>query len=124
MENITIDVKKLERQSKIRRFKNKVKEKVQKTVIWIEDNKEFLAIVIPASATILAGGFKLIRSISRNFAIKQETRAKEMMIYDRSLGKYLELKRPLNNSDMKIILERKENGEKLSAILVDLNLLK
>ena len=119
-----IDVKSLEKKVKKERFKRKVKEKVQNTIYWINENKEFLIIVVPAASAILGGGFKVIRSISRNVALAQEKRIKDMRIYDRSMGKYIELKRPLKNADMKTILERRENGEKLSNILMDLKLIK
>ena len=119
-----INSKSFERKAKRERFKRKVKEKIQETIYWINDNKEFLIIVIPAASAVLTGGFKVIKSISRNIALAQEKKIKDMRIYDRSMGKYVELKRPLNNSDMKTILERRENGEKLSNILMDLKLVK
>lgn len=119
-----INSKSFERKAKRERFKRKVKEKIQETIYWINDNKEFLIIAIPAASAVLTGGFKVIKAISRNIALAQEKRIKDMRIYDRSMGKYIELKRPLNNSDMKTILERRENGEKLSSILMDLKLVK
>lgn len=119
-----VDVNSLEKELKKQQFKRKVKEKIQNTVYWINENKEFLIIVVPAASAILGGGFKCIRSISRNIALSQEKRIKDMRIYDRSMGKYIELKRPLKNADMKTILERRENGEKLSNILMDLKLIK
>lgn len=119
-----VDVNSLEKELKKQQFKRKVKEKIQNTVYWINENKEFLIIVVPAASAILGGGFKVIRSISRNIALSQEKRIKDMRIYDRSMGKYIELKRPLKNADMKTILERRENGEKLSNILMDLKLIK
>ena len=119
-----ISTKSFERKCKREQFKRKVKEKVQETIYWINDNKEFLIIVIPAASAILTGGFKVIKSLSRNIALAQEKRIKDMRIYDRSMGKYIELRRPLKNNDMKTILERRENGEKLSNILMDLNLIK
>ena len=119
-----ISTKSFERRCKRERFRRKVKEKVQETIYWINENKEFLIIVVPAASAILTGGFKVVRSLSRNIALAQEKRIKNMRIYDRSMGKYIELKRPLKNSDMKTILERRENGEKLSNILMDLNLIK
>ena len=119
-----INTKSFERKCKREQFKRKVKAKIQEVIYWIDENKEFLIIVIPAASAILTGGFKVIKSLSRNVALAQEKRIKDMRIYDRSMGKYVELKRPLKNSDMKTILERRENGEKLSSILMDLNLIK
>ena len=119
-----VNVKSFERKCKREQFKRKVKEKIQYTIYWINDNKELLIVVVPAVCVVLKGGFKMIKSVSRNIALAQEKHIKDMRVYDRSLGKYIELKRPLKNSDMQIILERRENGEKLSNILMDLNLIK
>jgi hypothetical protein len=111
-----------------KRKKESVKEwfnkKVNDTTNWIRDNKETLAIAVPVIAAGLSGTTKIIKGISKNVALKQEKELKEKFIYDRSLGKYLELKKPLNSNQLKTVLERKENGEKLSTILNNMNLLK
>ena len=120
----TINVKYFKRKCKIERFKRKVKEKVHNTIVWIDNNKEYLVIIVPAVASVVGGIVKIGKSISKNIALEQEKKMKDTRIYDRSLGKYIELKRPLNNKDMQIILERKDSGEKLSSILMDLDLIK
>lgn len=119
-----INVKSWERKNKIRKFKEKVKEKFYRTIYWINDNKEFLIVIIPAALTVFKGTTKVFRSVSRHIELSKEKKMKENFIYDRSLGRYVELRRPLKNSDMKTILERKDNGEKLSNILMDMNLIK
>lgn len=119
-----IDVKDFERRCKRENFKRKVKNSIHKTFVWIVDNKEFLVIAIPAVATVVKGTSKIVTKISNNIAIAQEKKIKSMRVYDRSLGKYIELKRPLKNSDMKVILERRDEGERLSNILMDMNLVK
>lgn len=119
-----IDPKDFERRCKRENFKRKVKESIHKTFVWIVDNKEFLVIAIPAIATVVKGTSKIVTKISNNIAIEQEKKIKASRIYDRSLGKYVELKRPLKNSDMKTILERRDDGEKLSNILMDMDLVK
>ena len=121
---ITINAKVVERTIKKERFKRKVKESFQKTVYWINDNKEFLMIAIPAVVAVTKCGSKVIGSIARNIALNKEQKMKDLYIYDRSLGRYIELRRPLRNQDMKIILDRRENGERLSNILMDMNLMK
>lgn len=120
----TINIESFKRKCKVTNFKRKVKEKVHNTVVWMEDNKEMLIIVVPAAASVVGGLFKLAKSVSHNVSVKQEQRYKDTHIYDRSLGRYVELKRPLSNKDMQVILDRKDNGEKLSSILMDLNLIK
>lgn len=119
-----IDVKDFEKRCKRENFKRKVKNSIHKTFVWIVDNKEFLVIAIPAVATVVKGTSKIVTKISNNIAIAQEKKIKSMRVYDRSLGKYIELNRPLKNSDMKVILERRDEGERLSNILMDMNLVK
>ena len=104
--------------------KKEFKRKVNEALDWIKDNKEVLVIVIPAALALTKEGVKVIKYLSKNVALIQEKRIKDLKIYDRSMGRYLDLKRPLNQNDMKIVLERRDNGEKLSNILMDLGLLK
>lgn len=104
--------------------RREIKNKVNDAMNWINHNKEVLVIVIPAGIALFNGTVKFGRSISRNIALHQEKQIKELKIYDRSLGRYIDLKRPLKHSDMKTILERKENGERLANILMDMDLVK
>ena len=104
--------------------KREIRNKINDAMNWLNHNKEVLVIVIPAGIAVFNGSIKLGRSISRNIALRQEKQIKELKIYDRSLGRYIDLKRPLKQSDMKTILERKENGERLANILMDMNLMK
>lgn len=114
---MVIDIKKLERERKINECKTEIKRKVSNACQWINNNKETLSVVVPVVCLVMKNGTTLIK-------LKQERDLKEKTIYDRSLGKYLKLKRPLKNADMKAILARRDNGEKLSNILMDMNLLK
>lgn len=107
-----------------RKRKEWITDKVKDTANWVNNNKETLAVVLPVVVAGVAGSAKIVKSVSRNVALKQEKDLKERFIYDRSLGKYLELKKPLSNSQLTSILERKENGEKLSIILHNMGLLK
>lgn len=99
-------------------------DKLNKTTKWIGDNKETIAVVAPVVIAGVSGSTKIVKGISKHAALNKEKQLKERFIYDRSLGKYLELKKPLNNSQLKTILDRKENGEKLGVILQNMNLLK
>ena len=122
--NKTIDINEFKKEEKRREHKERFNKKVNITANWIRNNKETLAIVIPVVGVSIKGTAKIIKGISKNVALSQEKRLKEKFIYDRSLGKYLELKKPLTNAQMKSILERKDNGEKLGSILQNMNLLK
>lgn len=108
--------------------KRERKEKFQRTIcdglLWVDRNKEIISLAIPAAVVTVKGGAKIVSGISRNIRLHQEKVDKERRIYDRSLGKHIYLKRSLTNADMRTILERKEDGEKLSSILMDMNLIK
>lgn len=117
----TIDA---DRQLRREKRKKEFKRKINNTLYWIKENKEVLILVIPAAVTVTKWSLRVVNSVSRNVALLQEKRIKDLKIYDRSMGKYLDLKRPLNQNDMKIVLERRDNGERLSNILMDMNLLK
>lgn len=121
---VKIDVVDFEKEARKRERKAKFRNGVNNTINWIENNKEILAIAIPVVAATGSGTAKIIKCVSKNVALNKEKKLKELFIYDRSLGKYLELKKPLSSSQMKSILERKENGEKLAIILQQMNLLK
>ena len=122
--NKTIDINEFKKEEKRRERKERFNEKLNITANWIRNNKEILAIVIPVVGVSIKGTAKIIKGISKNVALSQEKQLKEKFIYDRSLGKYLELKKPLTNAQMTSILERKDNGEKLGGILQNMNLLK
>lgn len=119
-----IEQKKVEMSFKRDNFKRDAKKTFWTVTYWLKDNYDVLLLVVPAGLGAIKCGSKIINGISRNIALAQEKRIKDLRIYDRSLGKYIELKRPLKQSDMKTIFERRENGEKLSSILMDLRLMK
>lgn len=120
----TVDINDFKKEQKKRERKEWFNNKLNNTANWIRNNKETLAVVIPVVIAGASGTTKIVKGISKNIALKQEKELKEKFIYDRSLGRYLELKKPLSSTQLKTILERKENGEKLSSILTNMNLLK
>lgn len=120
----TININDFKKEQKRRERKEWFNKKVNETAQWVGNNKEALAIIIPVVGVGIKGIAKIIKGVSRNAALKQERYLKENFIYDRSLGRHLELKKPLSNEQMKSILERKENGERLASILQNMNLLK
>ena len=119
-----IDLKDLEKEKRRNERKQEFERKVREVGQWVSNNKDVLLITLPVAGVVLKNGTKLVKGIHRSSILRQEKNMKERMIFDRSLGKYLELKRPLKNADMKAILARRDNGEKLSSILLDMNLLK
>ena len=101
--------------------KEQAKRKANKVLEWVDKNKELsVSILVP----VVLGVPKMIRMIGHNHAVNKEIRFKERTIYDRSLGRYVELKRPLRTNEALSIEERRANGEKLYQILNDMGLLK
>lgn len=113
-----------QKEAKRRERKEWFGNKIKSVAEWTNNNKEVILVVVPAAVATVSGGAKIVKSISRNSALRQEQRMKERFVYDRSLGAYLELKKPLKDVQWKAILDRKEKGERLSTILKDMNLLK
>ena len=109
---------------KRRERKEKAKRMINDGLLWIDRNRDLITLAVPAVIISVKGGTKIVSGISKNVRLHQEKVDKERRIYDRSLGKHIYLKRALKNADMKEILERRENGEKLSNILMDMNLIK
>lgn len=82
--------------------------------------KESLAV-----ATVIVGG--VVKVLPKLLIAKNNSereRIKEEYCYDRSLGHYWALRRPLSNSEWREIENRRSNGEKLGDILEQLKVLK
>ena len=116
------------KESKKIRKKMKRKERVQKVVSWIEKNPGLAASVFSVGCSIVVftvkSGVSITKSAIRTKNLKKEEDLKNLFCYDRSLGHYWALKRELSNKEWLAIDERKKNGERLSDILSDLNVLK
>lgn len=112
--DVTKAMKKAERIARRRARREKVKE-------WWDDNKQYVAIVLP-----VVGGFaaKGIQVLGKRHNLKLEEKNKDYRCYDASLGHYWELKRKLTNDEWVYIDRRKNNGERLSDILDELKVLK
>ena len=101
--------------------KEQAKRKVHETIDWANKNRELVVtVMVPASIAAM----NCIAKSARNHAVNKEIRFKERTIYDHSLGRYVELKRPLRANEALTIEERRANGEKLHMILNDMGLLK
>lgn len=102
-------------------FKEKCKRKFHNGMVWCQENKETLVVVVPIVASLAALG---IKKGSRIYKQHLEHLDKDLTIYDNRLGHYWRLKRQLSNKEYLEIDSRKRAGEALSDILVDLNVLK
>ena len=86
----------------------------------LNENKEILILGIP----LLTATTRMVTTAISKSKVRMEIRDKETKIYDRSLGRYETLKKPLTPTQALNIEERRKNGEKLNAILNDMGLLK
>ena len=84
---------------------------------WTIDHKELLITVILLGAGATKGITKIVSNHHQNYV-------KNTMIYDRVLGGYVTLKRPLTHAQQRIVIDRHANGEPITKILLDLGLLK
>lgn len=120
----TIKIDDFRKESKKREFKEKVKEKAsnayQKTKAFCINNRE---IVIPVAITLSTGLVKISKMAVKSKNLKKEEQLKEEYCYDRSLGHYWKLRRPLTNDEWLEIDQRKRDGERLSDILAELKVL-
>lgn len=90
----------------------------------VRRNKEAILVMTP----VVVGGLAMITKVASKalnaYSVNKEVDFKQRTIYDRSLGRYVELRRPLTSNEALIIEERRSHGEKLTTILMDLGLLK
>jgi len=98
-----------------------LKEKALAAVDWCKENKDILVVIVPAAAAIIGGGVKLGSRALNTYKVKH---LQECTCYDRSLGHYWQLKRPLSNAEWVSIEQRRKNGERLADILTELRVLK
>lgn len=124
MNNDMITFAQFEKERKRRERRQKIEDSLGWLSGLIRDNKELAIIGIPAVVAITKSISNAVsKTVSAN-ATKKEIQFKERTIYDRSLGRYVELKRPLTPTEALIIEERRARGEKLHEILNDMRLLK
>lgn len=127
-ERITIDEKELKkaaREARKREQKAKFKQNVENTKEWMWANREFiLGVGLPILTVVTATVIKGVKVANRSARLKQEKDLKELYCYDRSLGHYWKLKRPLKSSDWVKIDARRRNGERLADILSDMKVIK
>lgn len=115
------DFKKESRKRKRQEFVENLKWKLNRAVIWADNNKEILIVVVPC----IAGAVKLVtKTVNKSINLKKEEQLKDLYCYDRSLGHYWKLRRELTNDEWIEIDKRKKQGERLADILSELKVLK
>lgn len=111
-------------ESKFHYYMRKGVEKGKQVIEYMEDHKEATAIAL----TLVLGGIAAVKKLTggatKMAAIHAERDLKDLRVYDRRLGAYLHLRRPLKNGDWKTINTRIKNGERLADILQKMDMLK
>lgn len=113
----TKEQKKFERQMWLRRSWDT-------TANFVRTNLDVLAVLTPVATVVIGGGTKIISKAIANHTANKVLRDKECSVYDRSLGRYAYLKRPMTASQALTFEERRANGEKVNTILEDMGLLR
>lgn len=107
------------------RAKDWTVEKVRNTVEYVKENPQGAATIVGLGATIIGGTTKLVKSVNRHQAIRQEKWHHDREIYDHSSNMYLTTKRKLTRDDIdRMNRLKREKGLKTSEALMQLNLLK
>lgn len=108
-------------ESKKEKAKAWLKNKKAEAECWWRENKEVVMVVAPP---LIGAGTLLFRVISKRHHLRMEEQLKTKMIYDPSRGFYYELKKKLTNAQRVEIARRRNCGEDLAQILLDMNVLK
>ena len=120
----TLDPSKFVVESKAHELWRKTKEKGKQALEYVEQHKETIAMVTPVVLGAFGIGKKILGGAVRQHNLREERELKDYRVYDRRLGAYLRLRRPLKNSDWKKIELRLERGERLVDVLRKLDMLK
>lgn len=103
------------------KLKSEVNFRVNNAKIWWNKNKDWAVIAIPIAAGAAGTGIKYILRASN---IKREETMKYKTYWDASVGHHWELKKkPTNQQRMEIDRRWKGNGEPLSKVLYEMNLI-
>ena len=105
---------------KMNAFVEKGKDKVRDGCRFIKDNPASVPIICAG----IAGGSKIISKSISAYSTKKQMDLQMRRIYDRSLGRYIELKRPLSTREAIELEARRMNGENITMILDSMGLVK
>lgn len=95
-------------------------DKKDKVTTWYYAHKYQIIMYGPFVISGVAAGAKML---SKHMTLAKEKNLKDLYCYDRSLGHYWKLRRELTNAEWLEIDKRKQNGDRLSDILDDLQVL-
>lgn len=109
------------KEEKAKALKEKARAKLHDANEWIKWHKEEIVTYGPIA---IAGITTTAKVVGRRINLHKEETLKNLYCYDRSLGHYWRLKRPLSNREWVAIESRRKRGERLADILSSMNVLK
>ncbi len=117
--SFTIDFEREEKKDEIEAKMNEIREKAKNGIReawnWCLDNKNLIAAGIPL---VIFG----VRKIDKHLEISRGERLRNSCIYDRSMGMYLESKKPLTTAQKLDIDQLHKNGMSYSEIAKKLHI--
>lgn len=121
---VVFDLKKARRQAKWNDAKAKLKKAKDKTVDYLMDHPELMIslgiAVVSGTVALVKGGIRHAKVTNK---LQLEKSLKELYVYDRSMGHYWKLRKPLSNNEWAIINNRVKSGERLADILLNMGVL-
>ena len=102
-------------------FKDKVREKLQSAKSWVEWHRDEIITFTPV---VIAGATTIIKVVGRRVNLHKQETIKNLYCYDRSLGHYWQLRRPLSNKEWLAIDAWRKRGERMADILASMKVLK
>ena len=102
-------------------FRQKMEDILQKGKEWVIENKEIVVVLAPV---IIHGITVITKTVYRGNCLRKEKQLRTLYCYDRSVGNYWRLKRPLSNREWMEVSIRKGRGENLGYILSSMRVLK
>lgn len=104
-------------------MKRKIDETINGAFTGLYENKDKILGAIAIGTALVTGTSKVIGMVDRHNQKKIELKRRKQF-YDRSLGIYVDLKRPLRQSDRNKISDLKKDGMKPGEALEKLGLIK
>lgn len=103
--------------------KEKAARKAKDARAWCRANRDLLVVAIPAGATVASAGMKMHSKHVAKANLRKEKELQERYVYDRSLGMYHKLRKPLTSAQAIEIEKRRADGEKMAMILRSMKLI-
>ena len=123
MKEKNVTMEDFKKESKRRERKEKMDKFITNVLSKAEEHKEEIAFLTPVVIAGIGGITKVTKQIIRNRSLSKKEELKTLYCYDRSLGHYWKLKRPLSNNDWVQINDRRKRGESLADILSSMKVL-